>query len=121
MSQAPAFKLVTTRPAPDSYKLERRQAPRHSAAGHVTAVCTIDPEGERRRRITQLELHDVSETGLGAICEHPLPPGTRLALLVPSHGPDNGFDMFGQVVRCSPIHHGFAIGIALDQQASACA
>ncbi len=121
MSSLPAFKLVRTKPAPDVYKLERRTAQRRPSSGTVTAVCTTDPEGERRRRITTLHLRDVSDTGMGALCEHPLTRGTRVALLIPPHGPESGFDVFGEVVRCKPAHRGYEIGIALDQAVSACA
>lgn len=118
-----AFQLVSTRPAPESYKLERRATPRRPASGRVTAVCTHGEDGslERFRRITSLELCDSSEGGLGVTCEHALPIGCRVALLLPPHGPEQGFDLFGQVVRCDQAGGRYRIGIALDLPMTACA
>jgi len=117
----PTFRLVTSRPAPESYRLERRASPRRSTRDRVTAVCTHETEGSRLRRITSLDLHDISETGIGAACDQALPEGCRVALLVPPHGPEHGFDFFGKVVRCQPRGGHYEIGIALDQALSACA
>jgi len=122
MSQAQPFKLVTTQPIPDTYKLERRSAPRRPSQGLLTAVCTTEEEnGQRYRRITRLQMLNISETGIGAVCDDALPIGTSVAMLIPPHAPDNGFDMFGKVVRCNPTAQGFDIGIALDQAHAACA
>jgi hypothetical protein len=117
----PTFRLVTSKPAPESYRLERRASPRRPTRGLVTAVCTHYTDGTRLRRITRFELHDISETGIGASCDQPLPVGCRVALLMPPHGPEHGFDFFGKVVRCEPRGDQHEIGVALDQALSACA
>ncbi len=120
-SSHPKFRLVTTKPAPESYKLERRSTPRRPTSGRVTAVCTHDAEGTRLRKITSFELHDISDAGLGVACDQPLPEGCRVALLLPPHGPEHGFDLFGKVVRCTAREGRYELGVALDQALSACA
>ena len=93
--------------------IERRRSPRHAVTTHVTAVNTCDgPEG--RRRICRLELTNLSQHGIGAISAEPISVGSHMAVLLPPHGPEHGFDLHGTVVRCTARKWGHEIGIELD-------
>lgn len=116
-----AFKLVETKPAPDTLRFERRSVPRRRISGEATVVCTREDDDNRQRKITKLALRDVSAQGMGAVCRDELLPGTRVAILMPPHGVENGFDLFGRVIRCERCDAGYEIGIALDELLSAVA
>ncbi len=106
----------------DPIPLERRIAHRKSVTGRVTALMTMKVgDAEVRNRICSLELRDMSDTGVGAFSSEPLPRGAKLTVFLPPHGPERGFDLYGTVARCDGHDTGYAIGIRLDRQASACA
>ncbi len=117
------LKLIRVeRHADDPIPLERRVAHRKPASGRVTALATMEQDEDTvRNRICSVELRDMSHTGIGAICTEPLPIGARLTLFLPPHGPERGFDLYGEVARCDAVEGGFELGIHLDRQATACA
>ncbi|MEE9405456.1 MAG: PilZ domain-containing protein [Algisphaera sp.] len=116
----PALKLVTDTEIPDSYKFERRRAPRHSMNAHVTAVARHeDPANGCSGSICSIELVDSSATGLGGYSHQPLPLGARVAVFFPSHGPDAGYDAVGRVVRSVKDGDQWSIGLHLEQAQAA--
>ena len=80
--------------------------------GHETAVI---------RKICSLKLSDISDTGVGVICDEAIEPDTTITILFPPHGPDGGFNATGQVVRCMPRPDGQAhrIGIRFNERSAA--
>ena len=103
----------------DAYRLERRMTLRHSLAGRVTAVQTHDQTDGQLSRICSLQLLNISDSGLGALSEEPVEPGSSVAVFFPPHGPERGFDLVGQVVRCVARENGHEIGIRLETRAAA--
>jgi hypothetical protein len=98
---------------------ERRRRPRHTATGGVTLLTSGLGEGPTRQRISSIELQDVSPTGAGALSENRLDPGSRVALFFPPHGPDRGFDLYGEVVRCQRDGARYVLGIELERNTAA--
>ncbi len=108
----------------DPLPLERRIAHRKPTNGRVTALLTIKTDDETRNRICSLELRDMSDTGVGAVTSEPLPREGNITIFLPPHGPERGFDLYGQIMWCRPNREGgddFEIGVRLNQQAAACA
>lgn len=93
------------------YLLDRRRALRRSTAGRVTAVINSDGPDGPHHRLSSLNLHDMSTTGMGALSQEELPINATVAVLFPPHGPERGFDMFGTIVRCSNKDGRHEIGI----------
>ena len=106
-------------PEADAYHLERRTTLRHGIAGRVTAIQTHDDADGQLSRICSLQLLNISDSGLGALSEEPVEPGSSLAVFFPPHGPERGFDLVGTVVRCIPRAHGHEIGVRLVNRAAA--
>jgi hypothetical protein len=122
MSPQAALKLVKPQPAsarPDVLRFERRRAPRHSAAGRVTAVQQPADPATQNAKICSLRLLNISDTGLGALSDEAVDTGSVLTVYFPSHGADAGFDLFGQVVRCVRRETGHEIGILLSRRQAA--
>jgi hypothetical protein len=85
-------------------------------------VTTLDAGGHdqpRQKRISSIQLKDMSDAGVGALADEPIDAGTRLALFFPPHGNAPGFDLYGTVVRCQRAGARHVIGIALDQARAA--
>ena len=117
------LKLINIeRDALDPIPLERRIAHRKPANGRVTALLTMKhDDGETRNRICSIVLRDMSETGVGAFTDEPLPREAKMTLFLPPHGPERGFDLYGSVARCESREEGYEVGIRLDRQLTACA
>jgi hypothetical protein len=111
MSQLPRS-MIEAQPKlnTDQLKLDRRRCPRRAAEELVTAVFS---QGDDRLGVTRLLLLDVSHTGIGAACEKPLDPGTRVTLT--SHGIPMPHKS-GTVVRCLVTTEGYLLGIQLDKR-----
>lgn len=106
----------------DPIPLERRIAHRKPANGRITALLTMkQDDGEVRNRICSIQLRDMSDTGVGAFTDEPLPRDAKLTLFLPPHGPERGFDLYGNVARCESREEGYEVGIRLDRQLTACA
>ncbi len=104
---------------PDVYRMERRNAIRHSLSARVTAVRKEYDSDGPRNQIWSRQLVNISDTGLGALIQEPLEPGSHLAIYFPPHGPDRGFDLFGRVVRCIPRDTGHEIGVQFQTRMAA--
>ena len=98
----------------DTLFFERRRAVRRRASGRVTAVCrdAADPEGPQR--LVTLQLHDLSETGVGATAQEPVSVGSSITLFFPPRDNKPGFDLTGQIVRCHSVDNRHRMGIALS-------
>lgn len=111
----PTLRLVSETDVPDSFKFERRLAPRHSLHSRVTAVALN--EGAQPGcpgSIGSLELFDQSSTGFGAWSDRAIPMGAKIALYFPAHGRDQGHDAYGEVVRSVKQGDRWSIGINLQ-------
>lgn len=93
----PKLRLASYEPD-DTLRFERRGADRHVVGGRVTAV-QYDT-ASNRKKITSIQLVNMSATGVGAIVPEGLPLNAPIAIFFPPHGADRGFDLFGTVVRC---------------------
>ncbi len=109
-----SLRLVSETDVPDSYKFERRMAPRHTLHSRVTAVAMNqgDQPGSPGS-IGSLELFDQSATGFGAWSDHAIPMGASISLYFPAHGAEQGHDAYGEVVRCVKQGDRWSIGISL--------
>jgi len=108
----------------DPLPLERRIAHRKPATGRVTALLSFKDGEEHRNRICSLELRDMSDTGVGAVTGEPLPREGNITIFLPPHGPERGFDLYGEIAWCREDRsggEGYEIGVRLNRQASACA
>lgn len=98
---------------------ERRRCNRYSISGRVTAL-SDDPQAyEPRHRIYSLQLINMSDSGLGALVPEPMKIGSRVRLHFPPHGPEQGLDMIGVVVRCTARASEHEIGIQLNGRRAA--
>ena len=113
----PDLRLATPQDAPDTLFFERRSAPRRKATGKVTAVCQDIDQPTGPRRMCTLELHDLSDSGVGVRSAQPISVGSKITLFFPPHGNEPGFDLTGNVVRCRSVEGNHEVGIALSQAA----
>lgn len=117
---ANTFSFRPAVPAQASHYSDRRDSPRRHISMRVTAVASDDNTVDSHKRICSLELLNLSDSGLAAIVQQPLDPGTRLALFFPPHGPEQGFDLFGTIVRCQRNNDNLpVIGVRLDRRIAA--
>jgi len=115
MSQALRINQTSTIIA-DTLYFERRRHPRRRARGTVTAV--IRQPGAQKdepSKMISLELIDISDSGIGASSPNPVAIGSRITVFFPPHGPESGFDLVGEVVRCVSNDDRHTIGIALQE------
>ena len=105
----------------DVLPMERRTDSRFVISGRVTAVRASRPQGERLNKICSLQLLNMSDTGVGAISQEPIEPGSSISIFFPPHGPEQGFDTCGEVVRCTarPGEQGYDIGVRMYARAAA--
>lgn len=103
----------------DTLYFERRRHPRRPARGQVTAVIRQPGahEDDPAKMLT-LDLIDLSDSGVGASATEPIPVGSRITVFFPPHGPEPGFDLAGEVVRCRSNDNQHIIGVALSEAGS---
>lgn len=120
MADTPILRLHDTSNEPvDTYIFERRRSLRRATSGQVTVLLRkVDEEGARYR-ITSMNLLDMSDTGLGGMCGDALEPDSNVSVLFPPHGPEQGFDVTGHIVRSTPRAQGHQIGIRFDVRRAA--
>lgn len=116
MSQALRISELSAN-VPDSLYFERRRHPRRRTRGQVSAVVR-EPGADRDdpAKMITLDLIDLSDSGIGANAQEPIAVGSRITVFFPPHGPESGFDLTGQVVRCRSFDNRHNIGVALDEQ-----
>ncbi len=119
MSHA-SLKLVATDPVDrDVLPFERRSARRRNLRGRVTSVQKYGDSASPINKIDSLELLDISDTGLGALAGQQIELGSSISVMFPAHGPEQGFDRFGYVVRCDRRDKGYLIGVRFAMKAAA--
>jgi len=104
---------------PHSYPLERRENGRHTISGRATALISSADPLDGHKRISSLQLLNMSDGGIGALAQEPLEPGSHITIFFPPHGPEKGMDLPGHIVRQAPRDHGYEIGIRFDQRLAA--
>jgi len=119
MSQSPLKFVDINHSNPEVLQFERRDANRHIIGGQATAVQSDGDLPPHTNRICSLELLNISDTGLAALTPEPVPAGSPITIMFPSHGNEHGFDRHGHVVRCQRCDHGHEIGIHFDLQSAA--
>jgi len=119
MSSSAALKLIREDDRRDTIPFERRRAKRHVVGGNVTAVRTDFTEDAHRHRITSLQMLNMSDSGLAAICQERIDLNTPIVVFFPPHGAERGFDAYGHVVRCKNRDHGHELGIEFDMRPAA--
>lgn len=102
-----------------SYSVERRRSIRRKITGRATALVRQAHEKDAIGRICSLELRDISDTGLGAVAQHPVEVGSTLTVFIAAHGNEQGFDLVGKVVRCTACDTGHHIGVRLISRVAA--
>jgi len=112
------LKLVKPPSGPsDVLFLERRGADRLPTNGDATAMITDESDPKQpARKICNVKLANVSDTGIGVIVREPVPTGNRITVYIQPHGPEAGHDVQGTVVRCSKHELGFEVGIKTPNQ-----
>lgn len=119
MGDQSQFKLTSSKPAPDSYVLERRTTTRHRTSGQVTALVSAQNGSDNVNKICSFELRDMSDRGIGVWAYDDVPTDSRVTVFFPPHGGDPGFDMTGRIVRCVARDAGYEIGIQTFRQTAA--
>ena len=112
------LKLTTHDEERERYYLEKRTSVRRRARGWAV-VATDDTE--HQRKIMSIELRDLSEGGLGAVCAEPIDRGTRVWICMPGNTGHPSSDLHGKVCWCRKAEDGWALGIQLEAQAHAAA
>lgn len=97
---------------------DRRCEVRYPVGVRVTAVQTQE-SGDHQNKICSLQLLNLSHSGLGAIAQEPVAPGSRIAIYFPPHGPERGFDLYGYVVRCVRREYGHEVGVQFNSRMKA--
>lgn len=114
-----ALKLIQPEAEPtDVLAFERRIAKRRVTSGRVTAVQTTGLDTQANR-ICSLQLINMSDSGLGTMTQESIEIGTAITVFFPPHGPERGFDLTGEVVRCTQKDYGHEIGICFDARQAA--
>lgn len=106
----------------DAISFERRRTSRYAVAGRVTAVQLPSATGGHRCRIFSLELINMSDSGMGVISSEPINIHSSITIFFPPHGPEQGFDLHGRVVRCRPCvedQQGHILGIRFEKRQAA--
>ncbi|MCE9592192.1 MAG: PilZ domain-containing protein [Planctomycetes bacterium] len=119
MSQPPKLRLVDQNQNDDALRFERRGNERHRITGRATALSKDTALQGTRNCIRSVQLQDISDTGLGAVSQDPIPINSQIAVFLPPHGPDQGLDINGVVVRCVPYEHGHLVGIKYETRQAA--
>ncbi|MFP4145420.1 MAG: PilZ domain-containing protein [Phycisphaeraceae bacterium] len=101
-----------------NHQMEKRRSVRQVISGKVTALVKTSVL-RRRQRICSLELLNISDTGLGAISQEAVEPGSRISVFFPPHGFERGYDLIGTVVRCHRGDTGHELGIELHAKMAA--
>ena len=99
----------------DTLYFERRRHPRHRASGQVTAVVREPGSEDGPAKMLTLDLVDQSLGGLGVATTEPVAVGSKITVFFPPHGPEPGFDLIGQVVRCHSNNDWHTLGILLSE------
>ncbi|MFW5681947.1 MAG: PilZ domain-containing protein [Phycisphaeraceae bacterium] len=110
------------REAGEPFVFDRRRAARRRLSNDVTALL-VDGYGPDHTgpRILPMETRNISDSGVGAVCDFPLPLRAEVRLFFPPHGSDPGFELRGWVARCVPAHGRYDIGLTFGRQSASAA
>lgn len=92
---------------------ERREFDRWNVEGVATVFCIA---GERFGEMYELHMLDCSNEGMGATCDHAIPPGTLVSIGFQKPGI---LARRGEVVNARPCGQGYRIAIRFDSLAAA--
>jgi len=96
----------------ETYTLpERRRHPRMQLRMTVRAI-RLDPDGGDV--VDNLEMSDISRSGLGAVSDRPLYPGQRILLCLPLSHIGGRRNVYATVVRCRRGEEGYRVGVEFD-------
>ena len=107
------------------YRIERRRHIRRPTTQHALAVCASRDPAVYLGQLLQLELRDLSRSGLAAVCEDQLPVDQPVTIYMPADRRRPSPPVHGHVVRCRTARgrtHGrgcYQIAIAFDPQPAA--
>lgn len=99
----------------DTLYFERRRHPRHRARGRVTAVIREPGNDQGPAKMVTLDLLDQSIGGLGVTTNERIPVGSRITIFFPAHSHEPGYDLLGEVVRCTSKDDQHNLGILLSE------
>jgi hypothetical protein len=102
--------------------LERRRHQRYPMRGQITLRRTGDDPEATGHPIWPLEIHDLSVTGLGGVCQVELKAGEPVLVFITSDGMDPRFEQAGHIVRCEAVDDqatAWRIGVQFDSSGSA--
>ena len=117
---AASLRLIKPRDCePQGPVMERRISGRHTITGCATALASLPESPEHQNRICSFQLLNISDRGLGVIVNDAIEIGAHVSVYFPPHGPEQGIDLMGTVVRCRRRGAGHEIGIALRPRQAA--
>jgi len=93
-------------PAPD-----RRRHPRTRLQMRLSGV-RLDPDGGDV--MNELDMVDISRSGIGAVSERPMYPGQRILLCLPLSQDGGRRNLYATVVRCRRSEEGYRVGMEFD-------
>jgi len=107
------LKLIKPPTGPsDVLFMERRSCDRLPMNGTATAIITDNSDPKQpAKKICSVQLANRSDSGLGIIVSEPVPTGNHITVFIQPHGPENGYDLTGTVVRCHKHDLGHEVGI----------
>lgn len=110
------------REAGEPFVFDRRGAARRRLTHDVTALLVggYGP-GEEGPRILPLETLNISDSGIGAVGDWPLPMGAEVRVFFPPQGADPGFELRGWVARCTHREGRYHIGLTFGRQSMSAA
>jgi len=72
----------------------------------------LDPDGGDV--MSELNMVDISRSGIGAISERPMYPGQRILLCLPLSQDSGRRNFYATVVRCRRSEEGYRVGMEFD-------
>ena len=122
MSESILHLVDDTREAGEPFVFDRRRAARRRLTNEVTALLLGGDGSEQDGpRIMPMEALNISDSGVGAVSDFPLPLRAEVRLFFPPHGADPGFELRGWVARCVPSHGRYHIGLTFGRQSASAA
>lgn len=95
------------------FRFDRRMGDRWPVDGGATA---FQLAGDSFGRMHTLQMRDCSDTGMGAVSETPIPPGSIVSIgfQMPGH-----LAKRGEVIRCEPCGEGYRIAVVFEHRMAA--
>lgn len=94
---------------------ERRRHPRTYLHMQINCI-RLDPNGTNM--LDQMDMFDISRSGIGAASRRSYHPGQRLVVRLPLSRANGDRHMYARVVRCRPAREeGYEVGLAFEAAA----